>query len=238
MDRKNKEAPQTYASGTSGEKDGKLGSSATRREATFRALVSVKLPPHSWDRMTVDSGDGWGELAERKENFHSVPGRREATLDVEPERPPYAYLPASSRDHPDLMQSKNLNISASCILLSNMGIFNDPTISLVNADTLHTDSDSELHASDEPPLHTSRFGIPIPPRKIRFRGDQDDAQRLLKYVIYEDLRSRRHIINSASTAGSPPKSDDLGCFKSHQPLSYAHICGPALDHCSRIRFVV
>ena len=105
-------------------------------------------------------------------------------------------------------------------------LFNDRILNLVNADTLNPDSDSELRPSDEPPLHTSRFGIPIPPTKIRFRDDQDDAQGLLKYVIYEDLRSRRHIINSAPTTGSPLKSNDLGCFGSYHPSSCAHICGP------------
>ena len=73
--------------------------------------------------MTVDSGNGWGELAERKENFHSASGRREVTLDVVLERPSHAYLPTSSRDHPDLMQSKNLNLSARYILLINMDNF-------------------------------------------------------------------------------------------------------------------
>ena len=65
-------------------------------------------------------------------------------------------------------------------------------------------------ASKKPPAGFWYYSpmIPIPPRKIRFRDDQDDAQQLLKYVIHGNLRSRRRIINSGSTAGSRP--NDLG----------------------------
>lgn len=185
--------PQTNVSGASGEKVGKLGITATRREAMFRAPVS-----HPRDRITVDSGDGWGELAERKENFHSASLKRHFIFDEELEHP---HLPFSSRNRPDFMRSKNLNVSESYILPPNMGKFNDPTLSLVNADALNTVSDSEVHPSDKPLPDSSRFGIPIPPQKVQFR---DDAQSWLKHIIHENLRSRRRVINSTSTAGSRP----------------------------------
>jgi hypothetical protein len=98
------------------------------------------------------------------------------------------------------MQWKNLNVSGSCILPSSVGKFNDPTLSLVNADA-HTGSD--VLPPDEPPPET-RFGIPVPPRKIRFLDNHEDGQALLKYIIHDNLRSRRHVVNSASTAGSRP----------------------------------
>jgi len=64
--------------------------------------------------------------------------------------------------------------------------------------------DNQVPLSDEASPDTSRFGIPIPPRKIQFLDDHEDARRVLKYVLHENLHSRRRFINSASTAGSRP----------------------------------
>jgi hypothetical protein len=69
---------------------------------------------------------------------------------------------------------------------------------------------NEVLPSDEAPPHrdsTSRIRshpILIPPRKIHFLDDHEDARRLMKYIIHENLHPRRRMINSASTAGSCP----------------------------------
>jgi len=159
------------------------------------------------DRMMVNSADDWGEMGERKENFHMVSHKPDVTLDMEQiERLSHAQIPSTSRGHPGLMQSKNPNVSASCILPSYVNKFNSPTLSLVNADVLNTDKDVLRVPPDEPLPNSSsfRFGIPIPPKKKRSRDDYPNAQWWLKHMIHENLRSRRRAINSASTAGSRP----------------------------------
>ena len=75
-------------------------------------------------------------------------------------------------------------------------------IQLKDLDSLGTNN--EVLPSDEAAPDTSRFGIPIPTRKIHFLDDHEDARRLFKYIIDENLHSRRRIINSASTGGSRP----------------------------------
>jgi len=64
--------------------------------------------------------------------------------------------------------------------------------------------DNEVLPSNEAPPDMSRVGIPIPPRKIHFLDDHEDARRLMKYVLHEKLDSRRRLINSSSTNGSRP----------------------------------
>jgi len=180
-------------------------------------LTSKKFLPRTLKlrhRMMVNSADGRGKLAERKEDLHTVAQNRDITLDAELERPqaPNTRLPSTSRGNPGSMQSKDLDVSPSCILPSSVGKFNYPTLSLVNA--LNT---------DEPLPNSSpfRFGIPIP------RGDHQNAQWWLKHMIHENsrsrrravisgawnsithiihknLRSRRRTINSPSSAGSRP----------------------------------
>jgi len=187
-------------------------------------LTSKKFLPRTLKlrhRMMVNSTDGRGKFAERKENLHTVAQNRDVTLDVELERSPSAHLPSTPRDNPALMQSKNLNVSPSCILPSSVGKFNCPTLSLVNA--LNTDKD--VLPPDEPFPNSSsfRYGIPIP------RGDHQNAQWWLKHmihghenlrsrrrviisgawnsithIIHKNLRSRRRTLNSPSTAGSRP----------------------------------
>lgn len=174
-----------------------------RTKLTSRKFLSPSGISKLRDRMMFESVDGWGEVGERKEGFHMVSHNRDVTLDVELERPSHAHhLLSTSRDRPDLTQSKNLNVSASHILPSSVSKFNGPALSLVNADALNTDN--EVLPSDEPPQNMSRFGIPIPPKKIRLRDDHQSAQWWLKHMIHENLHSRRRAINSASTAGSRP----------------------------------
>lgn len=145
MDRKNKKAPRATAS------------------AASRGTIPQLL--HSRDLMTVDSGDSWGELAERKENVHTTSFEGDIIFDLELECPPHVHLP-SSRDRPDLMQVKNLNISARCIFPSSLGKFNYPRLSLVNADA-HTDIDLRLPPDKPPPetrenSHTISFKRDVP----------------------------------------------------------------------------
>jgi hypothetical protein len=64
--------------------------------------------------------------------------------------------------------------------------------------------DDEVLPSDKARPDTSRVGIPIPPKKIHFRDDREDARRLMEYVLHEKLDSRRRLINSSSTDGSRP----------------------------------
>lgn len=64
--------------------------------------------------------------------------------------------------------------------------------------------DNEVLPFDEAPPDTYRFGIHIPPRKMEFLDDHEDARRLLKFVLHEKLHSRRRVINSPSTGGSRP----------------------------------
>ena len=75
--------------------------------------------------------------------------------------------------------------------------------------------DNEVPPSDEasPDPFEGRFGIPIPrAREIHFLDDNQDARELMKYVLHENLHSRRRIItgNSASTAGSRPSPMIVG----------------------------
>ncbi|KIM41374.1 hypothetical protein M413DRAFT_27735 [Hebeloma cylindrosporum] len=95
-----------------------------------------------------------------------------------------------------------LRSSEGYILPPSVDKFNDP-LRLLDADD-HDPDNEFLPPDDQSPSYSSRFGIPIPRKKIRFLDDHEDAQRLLKYIIHQKVRSRRRVINSASTAGSRP----------------------------------
>ncbi|KIM41373.1 hypothetical protein M413DRAFT_147511 [Hebeloma cylindrosporum] len=185
-------------------------------KSTSKKVVPLSGISELRRRMMVDP-DGCGKLlAERQENFHTVPHNPDSTLDVEPKCPPspraHANLPSTSRDRAHL---RNLNVSARYILQSSVDKFNDPTLSLVNVNA--HDIDSEGIPPDEPQLPDStRFGIPIPPKKIRIRDDYQNPQWWLKHIIQENMRSRRRAINSASTADSRP-SPMISGFGSHYP---------------------
>ena len=170
-----------------------------RMENPRAKLASEKfLPPSGISRLLRSRGN----LAKQKENLLAASCKRDVILDMALAHPPFAGPSFTSRDRPGSMQSKNLNLSASCILPSSVESFNDPKLSLVNADPLNTNS--EILPPDDPPPNTPRFGIPIPPKKIRLRDDYPNAQWWLKHMLHENLRSRRRVINSASTAGSRP----------------------------------
>ena len=90
-------------------------------------------------------------------------------------------------------------------------------------DTLGTNN--EVLPSDEAPPHrdTSRIRsrpILIPPRKIHFLDDHEDARRLMKFIVHENLQSRRRMINSPSTGGSRPSPMIAGASDPITPEIY------------------
>jgi len=174
---------------------------------------SVSMSLHSMDDIDCD-GDGWRAPTKRRKHLPTVPLERDVVS--RREHLPQAHL-SNSRDRPCLKRPENLNVSARCIFPSSMGKFDHPILSLVNAEPL--DSKLQARPSEEPIPGTPRFGIPIPPKKVRLWGADQDAQSLLRFMLNKNLRSRRLAFNSVSTDTSRPSPMIAGASDPISPNS-------------------
>jgi hypothetical protein len=74
-----------------------------------------------------------------------------------------------------------LSASTKCVLPSSVAKLNYPILNLLNVELV--DGKLQGRPSDNPILGTSRFGIPIPPKRIRHRCTDEDAQSLLRFTV-------------------------------------------------------